>query len=60
MTRLRKIDFKRNPYRGIFAQVAREVNIHRNNVRKAYFNRNPRICKLVNQRIEECRKYTGA
>lgn len=49
------VDFRRNPYRGVLAEVARAEGVTRQAIQQALQMRNPRITELVRQAVERRR-----
>lgn len=51
-----RVDLRRHPYRGVIAEIAREQVVSEGAIRYALRVRNPRICEIFSQKVEECRK----
>jgi hypothetical protein len=47
-----KIDLRKNPYRGIVVEIAREEECAEGSVRYALKVKNPRICEIFLQKAE--------
>lgn len=62
--KLAKVDFRRHPYRGILAEIAREDGVERQAVQKRMKKGDPdtlaRIAEKVQERNEKVRKYQKA
>lgn len=58
-----EIDIRKNPYRGILSQVAKERGVTKQNVTYLYTNKNysviKRINELVAERDAEMAKFSG-
>lgn len=48
-----RVDLRRNPYRGVIAEIAREQGVSEGSVRYALRARNPRICEIFSRKVEE-------
>jgi hypothetical protein len=46
-----KIDFSKNPYRGVLSYIARRRKVSKQAVHKAYNNNNPTIVAMVVSRV---------
>ncbi len=62
--KLAKLDFRRHPYRGILAEIAREEGVERQAVQKRMKKGDPetlaRIAEKVKERDAKVRKYHRA
>ena len=53
-TKVKKTDFTKHPYRGVYAEIAKELDVSPQSVRQAVvLHRNPRIMTLVANKIKE-------
>lgn len=65
MANTTKVDMRRNPYRGIYSEIAEECGLTRQAVRQAIeIYQNPKLCErfaeLVEERRRAIRKYETA
>lgn len=53
MEKTNGINLRRNPYRGIIIEIAREFNVSEGSVRYGLRNKNPKVCELFTKKADE-------
>lgn len=56
---MKQINFRKHPYRGIWTEAARKLNMRRQHVQRSYLRANPRVVRIVNDLIAQRRTLVG-